>query len=190
MKKRRPGGVTLAATLQLLLALTFLISAAVAYLYGADAQALAEAELARQGFPAQVLTDNNVRFDESAAGLVLPIMIALCVTALALLNLAGNRIGRILTWIFQPTLMIGGGIIIAGQVFVARSIELAFESSSDSTLKNIDVQALVEAAKTAFPGWYEYHIYVRFALVTLGSLLVIVLLALPSANAYFRKEGD
>jgi hypothetical protein len=41
-----------------------------------DAQAAAEAEVARQGFPAEVLARNNVHFGEGAAGLALADAIA------------------------------------------------------------------------------------------------------------------
>jgi hypothetical protein len=36
------------------------------------------------------------------------------------------------------------------------------------------------------PAWFPYVVSARFVLVTLGSLLIIVLLAVPSANAYFH----
>ena len=52
----RPTGVVVAAALQLLLAVAFLISATVALLYGPAAQAAGEAELVRQGFAPDVLT--------------------------------------------------------------------------------------------------------------------------------------
>ena len=53
-----------ASLLQLLLAVTFLIMPAIAYRYGASAQAAAEAEVARQGFPASILAKNKVKFTE------------------------------------------------------------------------------------------------------------------------------
>jgi hypothetical protein len=72
-----PGSVTLAVVLQLLLAVTFLIMPTLVYRYGARAQSAAEAEVARQGFPADVLARNNVNFGEGAVGLVLTVAIAL-----------------------------------------------------------------------------------------------------------------
>jgi hypothetical protein len=67
-----------------------------------------------------------------------------------------------------------------------RFLESAFKKSGDATLAGINVKAFVDAATDAFPAWFLYAVRVRFALVTLGSLLVIILLAGPSANAYFR----
>jgi hypothetical protein len=47
------------------------------------------------------------------------------------------------------------------------------------------VRAFVEAATGAFPRWFVFVVRARFVLVTLGSALVIVLLALPSAGEHF-----
>jgi hypothetical protein len=182
----RPGSVTLAAVLQLLLAATFLIMPTLAYRYGADAQAAAEAEVARQGFPSEVLARNNVNFGEGAAGLALAVAIALGLVALAALNLAGNPAGRIGSWILQPLLLVAGGLVESRQVFAARFLASTFKNSGDATLAAINVKAFVDAAAGAYPAWFPYVVNARFVLTTLGSLLVIILLAVPSANAYFR----
>jgi hypothetical protein len=50
------------------------------------------------------------------------------------------------------------------------------------------VKAFVDAAAGAYPAWFPYVVNARFVLTTLGSLLVISLLAVPSANAYFRSR--
>jgi hypothetical protein len=105
---------------------------------------------------------------------------------LAVLNLAGNPAGRIGSWILQPLLFIAGALILSRQVFTARFLTSAFRSSGDATLAGINVKAFVAAAADAYPAWFPYVVSTRFVLATLGSLLVIVLLAVPSANAYFR----
>jgi hypothetical protein len=140
----------------------------------------------RQGFPADVLARNHVNFSEGAVGLALPIAIALCLAALASLNLAGNPAGRIGSWIFQPILLIAGGLIMSRQVFTVRFLESAFKNSGDARIAGINVNPFVDAAAGAYPAWFPYVVSARFALATLGSLLVIILLAVPSANAYFR----
>jgi hypothetical protein len=134
------------------------------------------------------LTQNNVRFKEEGIQFALPIAIVLTLVALALLNLARNRSGRILSWIFHPIMFIGGGYIIAGQVFTAQFLESAFKNSGNATLENINVQAVVDAAAQAFPTWLPYLLDAKFALATLGSLLIIILLAVPAAKTYFRKD--
>jgi hypothetical protein len=182
----RPGSVTLAAVLQLLLAATFVIMPALVYLYGARAQAAAEAEVARQGYPADVLARNHVNFGEGAVGLVVAVAIAGTLVVLASLNLAGNPAGRIGSWILQPLLFIAGVLILSRQVFTARFLGSAFGSSGDARLAGIDVKAFVDAAADAYPGWFPYVVSARFVLATLGSPLIIVLLAVTSANAWFR----
>ena len=44
----------------------------------------------------------------------------------------------------------------------------------------------MEAATRAFPSWFRVVVVLRFVLVTLGSFVVAILLALPSASSYFR----
>lgn len=186
LSQGRPGSVRLAAALQGLLAVTFLVMPILVYRHGGEAQAAAKAEVARQGFPADVLARNKVHFDEAAVGLVLPVAIALSLGALAVLSLVGNEAGRILTWVFQPILLVAGGLVTFRQAFASRFLESAFRTSGDGTLATIDVKAFVDAATSAFPGWFLTAVRARFVLVTVGSLLIIILLALPSASAYFR----
>ena len=189
-QKNRPIGVTVAAGLQLLIAATFVICGVVAFGWGGDANAAARAEVARQGFPVGVLANNHINFGEGVMELVLPVAIALGITVLALLNLAGNRVGRILTWVLQPMLFVAGGFIISHQIFATHFIEQSFSSSGNPTLQHIDVSAFVDAAVNAYPPGFLYVDYSRFGLVVLGSLVIIVLLAIPAANAYFRKAAQ
>jgi hypothetical protein len=181
-----PHAVVFASMLQFLLAATFLVIPAVGYLRGARAQRAAEAEVVRQGFPAKVLAQHRVSFEESGVEILLPVVIALCLATLASLNLTGSEVGRILSWIFQSIVLVGGGIVMAGQVFTVRFLKSAFKKSGDATLQSIDVKAFVDAALGEFPVWFRYLVAARFVLATVGSLLVIILLAVPSANAYFR----
>ncbi|WP_283135832.1 hypothetical protein [Rhizohabitans arisaemae] len=180
-----PTSVLIASTLWFLLAATFLIIPVIAYRYGDAAQRAAEAELARQRFPAEILAKHGVKFRESALETLFPFGIAVCVTVLASLNLAGNEVGRIGSWILGPILLIGGGFITAGQVFAARAVESAFGKSGDPTLRDVDVRAMVGAAAAEFPAVLRPLIIARFLLTTLGSLLVVVLLVTPAASAYF-----
>jgi hypothetical protein len=117
---------------------------------------------------------------------VLAVAIALGLVTLASLNLAGNPAGRIGSWIFQPLLFIAGALILSRQVFTARFLASAFKNSGDTTLAAINVKAFVDAATRAHPAWFPHVVTARFVLATLGSLLIILLLAVPSANAYFR----
>lgn len=182
--RRRPGGVVCAATLQLLTAIPFVLGISTVLLFGADAQAAAEAEIVRQGLPAATLAQNGISFrgDEKLAILIVAILVIL-----AWLNLAGRRIGRILSLIFQPILFVLGVVIIPGQLFTAQLLESIFKSSGDAALARIDVPALVEAAMSVMPGWLIPADVTKLVLTTVGSVVVVILLLVPSARAYFRK---
>ncbi|MFD1939686.1 hypothetical protein ACFSKW_50345 [Nonomuraea mangrovi] len=104
--------------------------------------------------------------------------VAVILTLLASLNLAGNGADQIASWIFQSLLLVDGGLIIDDQVFTVRYVETAFTKSADAELRGLDVSALVRAARAAFSGWFHPGVNTRLILTTVGSLLVILLLAL------------
>jgi hypothetical protein len=165
------------AALQYVTAATFLIIGVAAYRYGAAGQRAAETEVTRQGFPVEILARHRVRIEESSAELMLPLGIAVILATLATLDLAAPAIGRTATWILQPILLIAGGPITAGQVFTVRFVEAAFRKSRDCAARAVDVRRLMEAASAALPAWLRPMVVTRFVLVTLGSALVLLLLA-------------
>jgi hypothetical protein len=185
---RRPHSVLFAAGLQLVTAVPFLLSIIVVWRYGADAQAAAVAELSRQGLPASVLADHGISFGSDTAEIPIPAGIIVVLVVLALLNLAGNRVGRTSSWIFHPILVVAGTVIIPGQVFTTSVLESGFRTSGDAVLRRINVPALVGAADRVMPGWLPYVDGAKLALTTLGSVIVIVLLAVPSARRYVRAR--
>lgn len=178
--------VVLASVLQLLLAATFVIIPVIAYRHGINAQRAAEAEVAGQGFPARVLAQHHLKFEEGAIATLFPFGIALGFAALASLNQAGNEVGRILSLACQSIFLVGGGFVTFGQVFPVRSITSAFDKSGDATLDDINVKAVVDAAQRAFPAGLRPLVIARFGLTTVGSLLVIIFLMTPAVNAYFH----
>ena len=183
----RPRAVVTAAVLQALLALTFAISAIEVLMSGHAAEAAAKAELVRQGLPPNLLIEHGFRFgDKGLDGTALPLAIAAVLITLAMLCLTGKRAGPLLTWIAQPVLLVAGSVIIPGQVFPALLLESAIASTGDPTLRRIDVPAVVDAAAHAYPAWLPYIAGAKLVLATLGSLVIVVLLALPAARAYFR----
>jgi hypothetical protein len=113
-------------------------------------------------------------------------VIAAGLAALGFLNLAGRRTGRVLTFICQPVILVLAAVIMTRQVFLVADLEAAF--AANPNLSSLDVQALVDAGEAAMPEWYPHAVRVRFALATLGSLVVFILLAVPSARAWFRAQ--
>ncbi len=187
-KKSRPGTVSLAVVLQLLLAVAMVVSGVLNFVYGADAQQAYEDELAAQGAGDSQLAVDSGGF-EGTSNLVFPIVVAALMVVLALLNAVGNRVGRILSWVFQPLVLVCGGIVLAGSLFAVPLMQWGFDNAGDERLEGLDASALVEAAYGAFPAWSFVVDWAVALLATLGSLLVIILLAVPSSNAYFRKEA-
>jgi hypothetical protein len=179
-----PFAVVVVALLQFLLAVTFVVIPVVGARHGPAAQRAAENDVTRQGLPATTLADRGIDFGASRGSVVAAVAIAVCFAVLAALNLAGVDAGRLLTWILQPLLFIAGLIIMPGEVFTARYLRTAFQKAG---VRDIDVTAFVDAASSAYPSWTRPVIITRFVLATLGSVLVVILLALPSVSAYFRR---
>ncbi|MFL6122219.1 hypothetical protein [Actinophytocola sp.] len=178
-----PLVVLVVALVQFLLAVTFVVMPVVGMRHGAAAQQAAEADVARQGFPVAVLAERRIDFGASRGSVVVAVAIGVCLAVLAVLNLAGSDLGRVLTWVLQPILFVAGLVIMPGEVFTARYVGAAFQKAG---LRDIDVRAFVDAASAAYPSWTRPVILTRFLLTMVGSILVVILLALPAADAYYR----
>ncbi|MEU4191665.1 hypothetical protein AB0E69_07200 [Kribbella sp. NPDC026611] len=180
-----PVAVVVSVVVLVLLGLTFCVVPVAALRYGEAAERAAEREVLKAGLESDVLVEHRVRFKESASEALLPFGIAAVLFVLAGLDLAGVGPARIASWVFAGLLFFAGGFITAGQILAARFTQAAFRRSSDPAVRNLDAQAIVDAAGGEFPGWLRPVQYVRFALTTVGSALVIVLLATPAAGAHF-----
>lgn len=174
-----PFAVLVVALLQVLLAATFVVLPIVGVRYGPAAQEAAEADVARQGFAVGVLAERGVNFGASRGSVVVAVAIGACLAALAVLNLAGSDLGRLLTWILQPILFVAGVFIMPGEVFTARYVGAAFRKAG---VRDLDVAAFVDAAGSAYPSWTRPVIITRLVLTTVGSIVVVVLLALPGSR--------
>jgi hypothetical protein len=180
-----PVPVVIASTLQYLLAATFLVIPVLVHTHGGRAQRAAEAVVTRHGLPAGVLAERRIKFEESVVELLFPLAIAAVLATLASFGLAGSGPGRILSWAASAILLTAGGFVTGSQVFPTRYVEAAFRKSDDPALRDLDARAVIGAARDAFPAVLGPLILVRFALTTLGSLAVIILLATPAATAHF-----
>jgi hypothetical protein len=165
----------IAGVLQLLLAAGFVVMPVVALRYGSRAQRAAEADVVRQGQPGGLLLEHGVRIEERRSDLPLPFAIAAILAVLGTLNLAGVDLGRILTFVLQPLMLVAGGFVTAGQVFVTRFVEAGLRSGG---VRDVDVRSFIGAAQAVFPGWVRPVIVTRFLLATAGSAVIILLLAL------------
>jgi hypothetical protein len=169
--------LSLIAGLQYTTAATFLVIGLAAYRHGTAGQQAAEAEVIRQGFQPEILARYKVRVEESPTELIFPLGIALFLAVLATLNLTAPEVGRMVTWIAQPILLVAGGYITAAQVLVIRLVSAGLRKSRDPEAQAIDAKRVMDAASAAFPVWLRPLIVIRFVLVTLGSALILLLLA-------------
>ncbi|GAA2378701.1 hypothetical protein [Nonomuraea africana] len=170
--------ITLAAVLQILIALAFVSIPLVRARYGAGALAATEAELDRQNIPRSVLAENNIRFDASGHETWAPLSIAVLVTALAVLNLTGSW-GETLSWVLQPLVLLVNLFILYSNLTAERSVRAHFAKTGDPVLQRIDVKAMLGAAERAFPSWVLPGLQnLRHVIVMGGSVAALVLLAI------------
>ena len=76
----------------------------------------------------------------------MPVTIAIVLAAIGVLNLAGVNIGRTLTWVLQPLVLVAGGLVTGLQVFAANYIRRSFNKATDPSLCEIDVASFMDAA--------------------------------------------
>lgn len=163
-----------AAAMQLLIALAFLSIPVVRHRYGPTANAAAEAELARQGVPRTVLNENKLTIDASGHETAAPATVAAVMVLLAGLSLAGSSWGQVLTWVVQPLVLAGNGLIVYSQLTAAKSVQAAFRRKGDPMLARIDVPALLKAIERGFPRWVMPTLTnIRNTVVFAGSALAL-----------------
>ncbi|SDD30396.1 hypothetical protein [Glycomyces harbinensis] len=176
----RPTAVTLAVIAQILAAVSIVIGAVVGYVYGAEVETAYERELAEQTGGAEV-APGSTGFDfwdfDGVGDLMMVFVLVGFLVVLTALNGAGNRAGRVLTWILQPLVFVFGAFIFTR---LMQGYDLG------GRVAELDARALAAAAFAAAPPW-SIAVGWATAASTIGSLAIILLLAAPSANAFFRK---
>lgn len=187
MSAARPSAVTIAAVLHFAIALAFASIPIIGLVCGADVQAAAEAEVARQGQDPELLAANGLAFDEHGVAIWAPFAIAAAIALLGATLLAGRRAGRVLTFIALPLVLAGNAVIMASNATAAAKVQALFDASDDAAVRSLDAAAILDAAFAAYPAWLPALEGVRFAVVVAGCVLGVVLLALRPARAYFRK---
>jgi hypothetical protein len=165
--------ITLAAVLQLVMALAFVSIPLIRQRFGSLASRHTEAELVRQGVSASALKDNGFDLDASGHETWAPSSIAAVIAALAVLNLSGSELGPVLTLVLQPLVLLGNLAILYSQLTAEKSVRAAFARKGDPELGRVDVRALLDAADKGFPDWVPMFANVRHAVVLVGSALVI-----------------
>jgi hypothetical protein len=175
-EKIRPGVVTTAAALQLLVFVLTVLGLILSLVY-ADAMADAmRTELESQGAPQDVI-DQAAGSSSNSLSLIIGVVLALVYAVLAFLNLKGSNGSRITTWVISGLMLLCSVIgLVATNLF----------SSVDTG--DIDINKMMEAGYEAVPGWYNAFSTVSTVLSIICYLAVVILLAMPASNRFFAKK--
>ncbi|MGC4866209.1 hypothetical protein ACLQ3B_12355 [Micromonospora sp. DT53] len=169
---------TLAAVMQLLVAVAFVSIPMIRHRFGPAAKAAAEAELRRQAVRPEVLQENNLRLDASGHETAAPVTVAVVMTAVAALNLAGAGPAQLLTWIFSSLVVLMNVVIVYSNRTAVKSVEAAFQRKGDPELARVEVASFLRAAENAFPGWVRAQTHLRNTAVFGGSAVALVAVSL------------
>jgi hypothetical protein len=117
-------------------------------------------------------------------GAVINLLIAAGFVALALFNNRGKNASRITTWVIGGISICCTGFGLAGN---AASSAMSGLGGTPSQPGMPDPQELTRQLEDAIPGWTTPVSLVSSLIALLCLIVVVVLLALPPANDYFRK---
>lgn len=98
---------------------------------------------------------------------------------LGLLNNRGNRPSRILSWILS-----GIGLLCCGMFGLIGKIGETTYSVNETEYQD----EMTQAVEAATPSWVNALDWVTLLMFVVGSLIIIILLAVPASNEFFRKE--
>jgi hypothetical protein len=175
--KSRPTIVTVATYLLFLVAFLELVDAVVGFsVYPKISDAIKDA-YAGTG----VEGAGDVAGVSSVIGAVVNLLFAAGLTVLGLLDGRGRNVARIITWVV-------GGLSLCCLGLGLGSSALVSSVNGDTSTGGPSSTEVQDRISAALPSWYE-GTTVTIAVVSLLAILaVIILLALPASNEFFRKQ--
>lgn len=165
---------TLAAIMQLLVAVAFVSIPVVRHRYGRVAKAAAVAELRRQNVRPEVLEENKLRFDAGGHETAAPATVAAIMAVTAALNLTDAGLAPLTTWIFSSLVLVMNAGIVYSNLTAVKSVETAFRRKGDPELARVEVAPFLKAAEDAFPRWVRAQTYIRNTVVFAGSAIALI----------------
>lgn len=175
--RSRPGVVTAAVWLIYLVALLMMVSAAMALMVAGamrDAYEQAFAELAER--ESAVIVSVAI----AVGSAIVMLLLAVGLVILGYLDGKGRNGARITTWVLAGLSVCCLGYGAISEIGGA----LGNAGTSGDTIDGEDVRIAMEEH---LPAWYTPAATAMDLVALVVSLLVIVLLAMPAANAFFRK---
>lgn len=179
-RRPRPAVVTAAAALMLLVTFLSVVSAILSLLVADDIRDAVITELDNQGVD-QVVVDSmsGIFTIVTVVSLGFAGLIAATLAVLSIFVLRGANPARITTW------------VVSGLFLLCGICQLAFQATGQYTASGedmeVDAEAINRAAELATPGWYTPLQISIIGLELVSFVAIIVLLALPAANAFFAK---
>jgi hypothetical protein len=117
---------------------------------------------------------------------IISLVLAAIFIVLAFLDGRGNRVGRILTWVFGALAL----CCTAGAFGLSSFGKSAYDSQRNKDPKLPTYDQLQANIKHALPSWYTPVTTIAGIGVLLAVVVVIILLALPASNPFFRKAAE
>lgn len=175
--KARPATVTAATWLLLVAAVAYVIIAVLGFW-----QAGTFADVFEEAYAGTEL-DEVARFLGTVTAIFLGIfylLFAVGFSVLALFDYRGKNPARITTWV------IGGvALCCTGLSLVSMGLDAAIGADLEGGPDAAELERLLDAA---LPGWYYPATWGFTGLTVVALLAALILLAMPSANAFFRKS--
>ncbi|MCX4530099.1 hypothetical protein OHA79_43880 [Streptomyces sp. NBC_00841] len=169
---------TLAAVMQLLVAIAFISIPVVRHRFGPAAKAAAVAELRRQNVRPEVLEENKLRFDAGGHETAAPATVAAVMIGTAALNFVGAAPAQPPTWVFSSLVLLMNAGIVYSNLTAVKSVEAAFRRKGDPEVARVEVAPFLQAAEDAFPRWVRAQTYLRNTVVFAGSAIALIAVAL------------
>ncbi len=175
----RPGTVTAAGMLLYGLAGLTVISILVSLaLFSTITNA---AQDAYAGLPNASTVTDAIKIG-AVVGVVLDVVIVVLLVLLAAFNLRGNNGMRITTWVVT-----GLGVLCFGCGAISGGLQGRFSVSGSGNVSSQQLNAAAQRMQDALPGWYHGESMALSVLSLLICAAVIILLAMPASNQFFRK---
>lgn len=179
----RPGTVTASSMLLHLTAALLVLSAAVSvFTYSALSTSEIE-DIYRQGGADATVAETSAAVVLGAAygGAVITVLVAALFVVLGLSVNKGRQWARITTWVIGGIGLCCCGFGLAGQALTS--------SLTTGSQGGVDQDAITKALTDQMPAWTTSVSIVISVVQLLSLLTVIILLALPPSNNFFRKPA-
>jgi len=180
--KTRPSAVDWAAILLWIVAAVHVVSLIVAFLPNpALNSAIDDFNRTHPDFQQ---TSGTITLVAGVASLVIAAVLAIGLAILAIFLRRGSQAARVVTWALGGLLTLCSVCGLAGQL-ISPSLQTGNTSST-----NQDLQDYAKIIEQHTPAWQNALSVVQLIVTVVALILVIVLLATPAANDYFRKQQD